>query len=166
MIYLQRSQVKSNIYMKNIILIIIVVGALGAGIFITLKPQKSVKVHAPVINETYDENPVNTSTSQVSTHTPTPTTPSQPIFTTPTPPKVNEYSREAVALHASQNDCWTIIDSKIYNLTEWISKHPGGSRAILRLCGTDGTEAFSRQHGSSQKAQQALASFFIANVFE
>jgi cytochrome b involved in lipid metabolism len=51
-----------------------------------------------------------------------------------------------VRANNTAKSCWTAIDGYVYNLTNWISAHPGGSGAILFLCGTDGTNAFKAQH--------------------
>jgi cytochrome b involved in lipid metabolism len=51
-----------------------------------------------------------------------------------------------VRANNTARSCWTAIDGVVYDLTRWISSHPGGSGAILFLCGTDGTNAFSAQH--------------------
>ena len=32
-----------------------------------------------------------------------------------------------VALHSSGDDCWSAVDGNVYDLTKWISEHPGGS---------------------------------------
>lgn len=69
-----------------------------------------------------------------------------------------------VATHNNASDCYTIVGDKVYGLTDWINKHPGGADAILSLCGNDGTAAFTRQHGSSGKAQAALASFLVGDL--
>ncbi len=69
-----------------------------------------------------------------------------------------------VAMHNSASDCYTIVGDKVYGLTDWISKHPGGEGAILGLCGKDGTQAFTQQHGSSQKAQSVLQSYLVGNL--
>jgi cytochrome b involved in lipid metabolism len=73
-------------------------------------------------------------------------------------------TRAEVSSHASRQDCYTIINDKVYNVTSWIDKHPGGAEAILSLCGKDGTVPFMQQHGSTPKAQATLAAFFIANL--
>ena len=66
---------------------------------------------------------------------------------TPTPtPTVAGYSMTQVRANNTSRSCWTVIDGVVYDLTKWISNHPGGSGAILFLCGTDGTNAFSAQH--------------------
>jgi len=56
-----------------------------------------------------------------------------------------------VAKHNSQEDCWTIIEGSVYDLTDFISQHPGGARAISQACGIDATGFFngSREGGRS-----------------
>jgi len=81
-----------------------------------------------------------------------------------------EYNLTEIAKHNNVNDCWLLIDDKIYDVTEYISsgKHPGGE-AILEGCGKiDGTELFStRPMGSgtehSDEAYGYLDTFYIAN---
>ena len=84
--------------------------------------------------------------------TPTPTasaTPAPVVTPTPTPtptPTVAGYTMAQVRANNTARSCWTAIDGFVYDLTRWISSHPGGSGAILFLCGTDGTNAFKAQH--------------------
>ncbi|MBI4433406.1 hypothetical protein HY632_01405 [Candidatus Uhrbacteria bacterium] len=67
------------------------------------------------------------------------------------------YTAIEVATHASPASCWTSINGSVYDLTGWIARHPGGPSPITGLCGTDGTEAFTRRHGTARVQQQALA---------
>jgi cytochrome b involved in lipid metabolism len=55
------------------------------------------------------------------------------------------------------------VNTNVYNLTSWINSHPGGSRAILGMCGKDATTAFLNQHGGQKRPEQELATFFIGN---
>ncbi len=77
------------------------------------------------------------------------------------------YTASQVAAHNSADDCWTIIDGKVYDITSYIPRHPGGDE-ILRACGADGTSLFERRetatgesvgsgtpHSSSAAAQLA-----------
>jgi hypothetical protein len=82
--------------------------------------------------------------SPVVTPTPTPT-PTRVVTPTPTP-TITGYTMAQVRANNTARSCWTVIDDVVYDLTKWISNHPGGSSAILFLCGTDGTNAFSAQH--------------------
>lgn len=66
-----------------------------------------------------------------------------------------------VAKHAVENDCYSAINGKIYDLGAWVNKHPGGDKNILRICGKDGSSAFNGQHGGEGKPEQILAGFEI-----
>jgi cell division septation protein DedD len=100
---------------------------------------------APTVSSTATPAPSATPTpTPVVTPTPTPT-PTRVVTPTPTP-TVTGYTMAQVRANNTARSCWTVIDEVVYDLTKWISNHPGGSSAILFLCGTDGTNAFSAQH--------------------
>lgn len=69
-----------------------------------------------------------------------------------------------VAEHKTRSSCWSSINGNVYDLTSWIPKHPGGEQAILKLCGTDGTAAFNRQHGGAAKQAAVLMGFKIGTL--
>jgi uncharacterized membrane protein len=69
-----------------------------------------------------------------------------------------------VATHADQSSCWAAIDAKVYDLTGWINRHPGGPSRILALCGTDATAAFNAQHGGQARPKAELATFAIGRL--
>ena len=71
---------------------------------------------------------------------------------------------EAVAANATEDSCWAIIDDNVYDLTDWISSHPGGASRIIGLCGTDGTSQFQGQHGGSSSAQGTLERYLLGAV--
>jgi hypothetical protein len=73
--------------------------------------------------------------------------------------RIAAYTLSEVGKHSTEDDCWTAIGSNTYNLTEWISQHPGGDRAILSICGIDGTAAFQGQHGGQGAPEAMLATF-------
>lgn len=54
------------------------------------------------------------------------------------------YTLVDVSQHASENDCWVVIEDKIYNATAFIAKHPGG-KTILNGCGKDATKLFNER---------------------
>lgn len=66
-----------------------------------------------------------------------------------------------VATHNTASDCWTVVDGTVYNLTSYISAHPGGAAALTNLCGKDGSAAFSSQHGSQSAPASALAALAV-----
>ena len=69
-----------------------------------------------------------------------------------------------VATHATADDCWSVVNGVVYDLTAWVAKHPGGAAAIESMCGQDATSAFSSQHGGQQAPEEALARFEIGRL--
>ncbi|OQD67190.1 hypothetical protein PENDEC_c042G01794 [Penicillium decumbens] len=51
-----------------------------------------------------------------------------------------------VAKHNSAESCWVILHGKVYDVTDFVSDHPGGAKVILRLAGKDATEEFDPVH--------------------
>jgi cytochrome b involved in lipid metabolism len=48
---------------------------------------------------------------------------------------MQEYTWEEVAKHRTANDAWTIVKGKVYDVTNYLSTHPGGESLLLRKCG-------------------------------
>jgi hypothetical protein len=46
------------------------------------------------------------------------------------PEKLRTYTRDEVSKHAYEDDCWVIINEKVYNVSQWADMHPGG-RAVI-----------------------------------
>ena len=82
----------------------------------------------------------------------------------PITPLTAPVTMAVVAEHNSATSCWTVIDGNVYDLTGWIPQHPGGERAIISLCGKDGTAAFHGQHDDAKRQADILATFKIGTV--
>jgi len=54
------------------------------------------------------------------------------------------FTAEQVGQHASKDDCWTIINDQVFDVTPFIEHHPGGDE-ILRACGRDGSSLFNNR---------------------
>jgi cytochrome b involved in lipid metabolism len=67
-----------------------------------------------------------------------------------TPRAIANYTLVDIAKHSIDSDCWTAIDGSVYDLTPFVSEHPGGP-GILAVCGKDGSELFAGQHGQREK---------------
>jgi len=48
--------------------------------------------------------------------------------------------------HRSKADAWSAFNGKVYNITPYLSFHPGGERELMRVAGRDGTELFAKTH--------------------
>ena len=55
-------------------------------------------------------------------------------------------SAEAVAQHASANDCWVIVGDGVYDMTAFLDLHPGGQAVLAGAGGTDATALFMSLH--------------------
>jgi cytochrome b involved in lipid metabolism len=54
-----------------------------------------------------------------------------------------------------------VINGNVYDLTAWINSHPGGSGAILSLCGIDGTQDFLAMHRNQSKPESRLSVYLL-----
>ncbi|XP_043561956.1 acyl-CoA 6-desaturase isoform X3 [Chiloscyllium plagiosum] len=59
---------------------------------------------------------------------------------------LTHYTWEEIQKHNSKTDKWLVIDRKVYNVTNWALKHPGGIRVISHFAGEDATDAFQAFH--------------------
>lgn len=81
-------------------------------------------------------------------------------------PEPTGFTMADVSKHNSTSSCWTAVYGNVYDLTSFIGQHPGGSRAIMSLCGTDGTSAFDDQHGGQRRANAELANHKIGALLK
>ncbi|CAO3623845.1 unnamed protein product [Cunninghamella blakesleeana] len=56
------------------------------------------------------------------------------------------FKRDEVKKHNTEGDLWIIIDSEVYDMSNFVELHPGGVFPILELAGKDATEAFYGLH--------------------
>ena len=83
-----------------------------------------------------------------------------------TPTAAPRYTLSDVAKHASSSDCWMAINGKVYNVTLYISQHPGG-REITEGCGKDASVLFNTQGGEgahSNVARSDLQDLYIGDL--
>ena len=70
-----------------------------------------------------------------------------------------------LAQHASASDCWIAYKGKVYDMTSYLDRHPGGTNAIARYCGSasEFEQAFTRQHGTSKAGLLVKVATFIGD---
>ncbi len=70
---------------------------------------------------------------------------------------VNEkITQTDLATHNGEASCWIQIDQSVYDVTNFLDKHPGGREALLQFCGTDATRGYATK-GDEQEAHSKTA---------
>jgi cytochrome b involved in lipid metabolism len=69
-----------------------------------------------------------------------------------------------IKTHNSKSDCWSIVNSNVYNLTTYVQSHPGGASVIANICGKDGSKAFANQHNTQSKPNNVLSGFLLGPI--
>jgi cytochrome b involved in lipid metabolism len=72
------------------------------------------------------------------------------------------YTIEEIKQHNKRKDAWILINKKVYNVTSWIDKHPGGD-IILKWIGRDGTKQFNSIHPSYVR-EKILPKYLIGKL--
>lgn len=83
----------------------------------------------------------------IRTGTATPTTP-LPAAAEPSAaaPALRRISQQELDRHRADGDLWVALYGQVYDLTEYVWEHPGGSQAIFDVGGQDGTVTFEAVH--------------------
>ena len=74
---------------------------------------------------------------------------------------------DSLAKHSSDQDCWIIIENKVYDVTKFLSRHPGGAGYIVPYCGADATGPFLNRGGRgphSALAFQILGLIYLGDM--
>ena len=57
-----------------------------------------------------------------------------------------------------------LIYGNVFDLTNWITKHPGGATVIRAICGKDGSDAFEGQHAGQGKPANQLSNYYLGKL--
>jgi cytochrome b involved in lipid metabolism len=74
------------------------------------------------------------------------------------------YTTKDVEAHSTKNDCWTIINNDVYDITSYVPMHPGGINQITRICGKDGTSLFASVPQHNNQSTNQLAKLKIGSL--
>jgi cytochrome b involved in lipid metabolism len=94
-------------------------------------------------------------------------TPTQSKTAAPSPSTnvaLTKLTLEEVQKRNSSASCWSIVYGNVFDLTKWITKHPGGAEKIRAICGKDGTTSFERQHTGDGGAANQLSNYFLGKL--
>jgi cytochrome b involved in lipid metabolism len=68
-----------------------------------------------------------------------------------------------VLAHNTTDDCWIIVNAKVYDVTNYLNLHPGGSSILFGYAGKDATEAF-RMVRHSRNATRMLDKYEVGQM--
>ncbi|KFQ94146.1 Fatty acid desaturase 2 [Nipponia nippon] len=74
------------------------------------------------------------------------------------------YTWEEIQKHNLRTDKWLVIERKVYNVTKWANRHPGGHRVISHCAGEDATDAFQAFHINPTLVQKFLKPLLIGEL--
>ncbi|KAL3511027.1 hypothetical protein ACH5RR_030428 [Cinchona calisaya] len=75
------------------------------------------------------------------------------------------YTMQEAAQHNTNEDCWVVIDGKVYDVSAYLDEHPGGDDVLLSATGKDATEEFE-DAGHSKSARELMEKFCIGELDE
>ncbi|KIX03826.1 uncharacterized protein Z518_07379 [Rhinocladiella mackenziei CBS 650.93] len=62
-------------------------------------------------------------------------------------------NRADVRQHSTRQSCWLIISNVVYDVTDFVDLHPGGSSIIMKYAGRDATKAYESIHPADTLAK-------------
>uniref|UniRef100_A0A6G3MF53 Fatty acid 2-hydroxylase (Trinotate prediction) n=1 Tax=Henneguya salminicola TaxID=69463 RepID=A0A6G3MF53_HENSL len=76
------------------------------------------------------------------------------------------FDRKEVSLHCKLDDSWIIYKNSVYDITDFIEKHPGGSKILKSYLGQDITDVMSDAsiHSHSNYAFHILEEYKIGSI--
>ncbi|KAI3957785.1 hypothetical protein MKX01_007616 [Papaver californicum] len=73
------------------------------------------------------------------------------------------YTVEEASKHNTKQDCWLILDAKIYDVTKYLDDHPGGDDVLVNATGRDAIEDFDFV-GHSKSARELMDTYLIGEL--
>ncbi|KAJ6483988.1 cytochrome b5-like heme/steroid binding domain-containing protein [Mycena sanguinolenta] len=67
--------------------------------------------------------------------------------------------------HNTKENCWVLINGKVYDCTKFLDEHPGGDEIILAESGKDATESF-QDAGHSNDATEMLPEMLVGDFVD
>ncbi len=134
--------------MKKVTLILLMIFFAVSGLIFILGSLNRQNNSNTALNQNTIINTNSSSQTNTSPTTNTPTTNSTPTFTL-----------ADISSHNIRSNCYLAINNNVYDVSSYISFHPGGSSSITSNCGKEVTGIFSRIH--SNRAWDLLAKYKI-----
>jgi hypothetical protein len=82
----------------------------------------------------------------------------------PIQPEPVGYTMADVERRNTAEECWTVVDGTIYDVSSFIARHPAGSQDIINMCGKDASESFLGQHAGQGEPEKWLATLKVGTL--
>lgn len=76
--------------------------------------------------------------------------------------KQKRFTWQELRKHNLESDCWLAVRGKVYNVTSWIAKHPGGVDTIVLNGGRDATQLFEAYHPT--RVYSMLNQYYVGEI--
>ncbi|MEX2365464.1 MAG: cytochrome b5-like heme/steroid binding domain-containing protein [Pseudohongiellaceae bacterium] len=79
----------------------------------------------------------------------------------------DHYTLTDVAQHNSQDDCWMVIENKVFDITTYIERHPTPPSVLLPWCGKEATKGMrTKGYGNDHSpfAWNLLSNYQIGTI--
>jgi len=100
-----------------------------------------------------------------STTSPTPSSVVSSVGTAKSVHALPRISWQELAKHNSRSDCWFAVRGVVYNVTDWIDRHPGGADVLVLNAGRDATTLFECYHPFG-KSHELLRKYAVATLID
>nr|WDP79932.1 delta 6 fatty acly desaturase [Ruditapes philippinarum] len=77
---------------------------------------------------------------------------------------VKSFTWEEIKTHNKRTDSWIVLDGKVYNVTNFMKKHPGGARVLSSYGGQDATDVWTAMHNDKDFVGKYLKPLYIGEV--
>jgi len=77
------------------------------------------------------------------------------------------YALSDIALHAALDDCWIAVEGQVYDITDYIPRHPAPDDVLQAWCGRDATEGMrtkGKNRDHSARAWRMLERYRIGSL--
>ncbi|XP_070570639.1 acyl-CoA 6-desaturase-like [Ptychodera flava] len=71
---------------------------------------------------------------------------------------------DEIQKHNKREDQWVIINDKVYDITDWCHRHPGGRRVISHYAGEDATDPFTAFHPDKNFVRKFLKPLYLGDL--
>ncbi|XP_060076181.1 acyl-CoA 6-desaturase-like [Ylistrum balloti] len=73
-------------------------------------------------------------------------------------------SMDDVREHNQKGDSWLMIEGKVYDISRWGSKHPGGAKILNHYAGEDATDAWKSFHNDKDFVKKFMKALYVGDV--